>query len=359
MKQRLKAWLLAIPGFEAVCRSLTRHHVRAIMYHRFSEEPTADPRFVDVASLRRQMLYLTAHHPAWTPDRHVACASQGQHPAEACPVVVTVDDGYHDFYGAAFPVFREFGIPATLFVTTGFVDRAIWFWWDKLEHIIFRAANQQRTLEISGRAIRLDVDTQAGRKHAWHQVADRCRFLPNIEKETVIQEVADLLGVSLPADAPPEFRPVTWSQLREMQRAGIRLGAHTVHHPILTRVTSAEAQLEISLSQERLQRESEIPIHWFCYPQGGPADYNAEIQSLVKKAGYSLAYIAYQNLEVPDDSFAISRYCVAADMCEFRWILCGAEYLNLRLRSMLGCSTALGRAYWAGSAEESQRTGNA
>ena len=162
------------------------------------------------------------------------------------------------------------------------------------------------------------------------------------------------MRVPLPADAPLEFRPVTWSQLREMQKAGIRLGAHTVYHPILTRVTTAEAQLEISLSQERLQQESELPIRWFCYPQGGPADYSVEIQNMVKNAGYTLAYIAYQNLEAPGDLLAISRYCVAADMCEFRWILCGAEYLNLRLRRLLGFSTALGEDYWAGSAVQSQ-----
>ncbi len=51
-------------------------------------------------------------------------------------VVITVDDGYLDFYEIAFPALREAGLPATLFLTTRFVDGDIWLWPDQVRYIL-------------------------------------------------------------------------------------------------------------------------------------------------------------------------------------------------------------------------------
>ena len=45
-------------------------------------------------------------------------------------VAFTVDDGYADFVRVAAPIFAEFDCPVTVFLTTGFVDRRQWMWWD-------------------------------------------------------------------------------------------------------------------------------------------------------------------------------------------------------------------------------------
>ena len=47
-------------------------------------------------------------------------------------VVVTVDDGYRDFYRVGWPALRKYGIPATLFVVTGFIDRECCLWVDRV-----------------------------------------------------------------------------------------------------------------------------------------------------------------------------------------------------------------------------------
>ena len=38
-------------------------------------------------------------------------------------------------------------------------------------------------------------------------------------------------------------------------------------------------------------------------------------------------------------------------MNDFRWVLCGAEYLGLRLRAALGLRTGLGASYWTGASD--------
>ena len=51
-------------------------------------------------------------------------------------VVLTVDDGYKNFYEIAYPILREHKIEASLYVTTDFIDGKDWLWFDKLKVIV-------------------------------------------------------------------------------------------------------------------------------------------------------------------------------------------------------------------------------
>jgi len=51
---------------------------------------------------------------------------------KANSVLLTVDDGYQDFYNLAFPILKKYEVPATVFFTTDFIDKRIWLWHDLL-----------------------------------------------------------------------------------------------------------------------------------------------------------------------------------------------------------------------------------
>ena len=51
-------------------------------------------------------------------------------------VVFTVDDGYRNFYLNAFEIFREYAYPATVFLTSDFIEGKLFFWWDTIEYLI-------------------------------------------------------------------------------------------------------------------------------------------------------------------------------------------------------------------------------
>src|SRR5882757_4593443 len=48
-------------------------------------------------------------------------------------IVFTFDDGYRDNLTQALPIFRDFGMPFTVNVTTGFISRSASVWWYSLE----------------------------------------------------------------------------------------------------------------------------------------------------------------------------------------------------------------------------------
>ncbi len=316
------------------------------MYHRFSARATGDSRFVDAETLARQLDLIVAHHQVISPDEHLAHHAHGQPLPGACPVVLTIDDGYRDLLDVAQPLLRERGLPAMLFMTTGLADGPFWFWWDKIEYLVNEAPAAHHEVDVLGRRLTLDLHSPAGRHQAWSDVADRCRFAPNAEKLDFIADLARQLHVALPENAPPHYQGVTWDELRSMVSDGLLVGAHTVSHPILSRVPHAEAEREIGRSRERLEEQLGQPVPWFCYPQGGPADYTDQLCTYLAAHGYAGSYLAYQITSHPGDPYRMPRYCVGTDLVEFRWILCGAEHLVRRLKSLFGLQPDIAAQYW-------------
>lgn len=64
------------------------------------------------------------------------------------------------------------------------------------------------------------------------------------------------------------------------------IGAHTMTHPRLTKISLEEAKKEILDSKKYLEKLTGKEIKSFCYPGG---DYNKEIRDLVEEAGFKYA----------------------------------------------------------------------
>lgn len=96
-----------------------------------------------------------------------------------------------------------------------------------------------------------------------------------------------------------------WKQIVEMQRDGFSFESHSLTHPILTKIDSAQAKKEISYSKEMLEKKLTTPIRFFAY-RGG--HYNDQIKEYVKQAGYHAAVCSrygYNNNE--SDRYALYR----------------------------------------------------
>lgn len=101
-----------------------------IAYHRVKDEMDAHLRPTKVADFERQMRYLAkAYHlmPLETMALHIR--SGKLLPRRA--IAVTFDDGYRDNYEHAYPVLKEYNIPATVFVTTEFIGTGKIPSWDR------------------------------------------------------------------------------------------------------------------------------------------------------------------------------------------------------------------------------------
>ncbi len=98
---------------------------------------------------------------------------------------------------------------------------------------------------------------------------------------------------------------MTWDQLRELDQAGIEIGAHTVHHVDLSKSPPEVQHAEIFGSKATIEQELKTPVVSFCYPSG---KYNDLTLSLTKQAGYLSATTTHPGIaQVGDNQFTLSR----------------------------------------------------
>lgn len=73
-------------------------------------------------------------------------------------------------------------------------------------------------------------------------------------------------------------RPLlTWSRVAELQRAGVRFGAHTVTHPRLSALEWKEAAREVLDSKKQIEDRTGAAVSSFAYPYGAESERLREL----------------------------------------------------------------------------------
>jgi peptidoglycan/xylan/chitin deacetylase (PgdA/CDA1 family) len=87
-------------------------------------------------------------------------------------------------------------------------------------------------------------------------------------------------------------RTIDWDELAELDRAGIRIESHGISHRPLADLEVDEAAREITLSKLRLEERLGRRVRAFSYVKGSEAHYKQVHLSLVRQAGYDVAFTA-------------------------------------------------------------------
>lgn len=260
-----------------------RGRLSVLIYHRVL--PQADPMLpgeVDSESFEWQMA-LMAERFNVLPLRD-ACRRliTGRLPPRAA--AITFDDGYSDNLTVAVPILKRYGLQATFFVATGFLDGGR-MWNDTVIEGVRRAEGPVLDLKKPGLG-RWRIETQRERNRAMQELILKLRHLEFNERLKKIQALEAHLGSSLPNDLM-----LTTSQLRRLADAGMDIGAHTVHHPILTRLDDERARQEIAGSKEMLEAVIDRPVELFAFPNGKPTvDYDQRHVRMARDAGFVAAF---------------------------------------------------------------------
>jgi peptidoglycan/xylan/chitin deacetylase (PgdA/CDA1 family) len=154
------------------------------------------------------------------------------------PVVLTFDDGFHDFYTAARPVLQEFGFTATMYLPTAFIG------------------NPRRS------------------------------FSPSLCWGEGRSEVAS----STINHQPSTGRPcLTWPEVRELSSTGMEFGSHTVSHPKLVECAWPKIESELRASKSEIENRLGVLCPAFAYPYAFPQGNQAfapRFRDLVASVGY-------------------------------------------------------------------------
>jgi len=104
---------------------------------------------------------------------------------------------------------------------------------------------------------------------------------------------------------------VDWDEMRELEAYGVRIESHGISHKPLAELEIDEAAREIAISKVKLEEGLGRPVRAFSYVKGSEADYKPVHPSLVKQAGYDIAFTAVSGANTPrSDPLQLRRYNV-------------------------------------------------
>ena len=255
-----------------------RGRLSILIYHRVlaRDDPFA-PWGIGAEGFTAQMAALRNHFNVIPLSEAIARLRSGSLPPRAA--AVTFDDGYRDNLTVALPILRRYGIPATVFVASGFLDGGR-MWNDTVAEALRVADGPFDLTDLDlGRWDLSEVDHRAA---AFHQLLQRLKYLPQARRIDAATVIAERCG----ADLPTDFM-LSSDELRSLHSAGVEIGGHTKTHPILAGLDDGLALSEIAGNRERLQEIIRAPIPVFAYPNGRPGrDYTETHVRMVRDCGY-------------------------------------------------------------------------
>ena len=115
---------------------------------------------------------------------------------------------------------------------------------------------------------------------------------------------------------PPEFDFLTWEEVAALERSGlVSLGAHTVDHEILSRLSDGELRRQVEESAAEVRRRCRHPSRAFAYPNGRRIDFDRRTRDVLPLAGLDAGLTTIGGLNgAQDDAFALRRLVVDASM---------------------------------------------
>ena len=296
-------------GLFAVMRRFVRTRLLVLCYHSvISDDSPQDPRTNIAVTTRQFESQLQILQSRWNPislaELDVAIKNTTELPNYS--VMVTFDDGFRNNVTLAAPLLRQYGIPAIVFLTTGYIGTTNMLW----------------TQEVTERQHHLRIDVSHPRS------LSRLKQLPNAERLAYLDELR--ANSKLALDSPWQrelYSFMDWDEARQLRSFGIDIGAHTVSHPILSSLLPEGVRQEISACKAKIEQEIGTPCFAIAYPNGGVADFNEVIVEECRKLGFRIGFnlLGRRNPLLRDiNPLSINRVCVTRDvsLIEFERMLC-------------------------------------
>lgn len=312
-------------------RAQMKDQALILMYHRVSPRgqgvPDYSPNGITVtpAEFEMQLRFLRRHYDV-QPLAHIVAAVRGERAFTPNMCAVTFDDGWQDVYEHAFPLLKKYSIPATIYLTTGFIDGKNWFWEERSKYLlalIHKAARRPDQTAAMLESVRRelapfglhDLLLVRENKLPWF-LSQQGRGMKgwNAERRVDLMQCLERLAEKIDPNAPRPF--MNWDEVHEMSRHNIEFGSHTVSHPVLPDLPDGRAMEELAGAAKRIHTQLGCAPRNFAYPYG---KFNEHIRRQVQQEGLASATTTRLGLVKRDsDPYALNRVNMCSDVCAYR-----------------------------------------
>jgi peptidoglycan/xylan/chitin deacetylase (PgdA/CDA1 family) len=226
----------------ALAAAAVRGHGLVLVFHRIADDSPTPQGFipsVPESLFRRQIEALLDVGDIVPLEALLEFRSDHRRPRFA----VTFDDDWTTHYERALPVLRSLGVTATFFLAGRSLHGLGPLWFETLDGLI--AADGIRTVARS-----LGIETGDP-----EQLAIACENDRSLQRR--IEDLPDL-GV----------RHLTDAEIRALGDAGMTIGFHTLHHPLLSLLPESALDSALTQGRDELEQAAGRPVRLFAYPHG-------------------------------------------------------------------------------------------
>ena len=265
---------------------LTLHHVRPPRLDRFQPNRLLEvtPSFLEdvVRWLRRSTLDLISLDEVYRRFAEGLVFEGGRR-----FVCITIDDGYRDTLEWAYPILKKHQVPFTVYIPTSFPNRLGELWWLALEAVI--AGHDRVSLVIDNEDRHFSCRTRAEKLEVFDAIYWWLRGLATeLELRGAVHELCRRYRVDLAAFCADLC--MTWDEVATLARDPlVTIAAHTVNHPILTRVSDDAARREMKMSAAVIEAALGRRPRHLAYPVGDASSAGAREFQLARQAGFATA----------------------------------------------------------------------
>lgn len=240
-----------------------------LLYHRIASSQNyidewSPYRGLSVTSERfeEQMRYIKENYNCLPLPEAIALLSERRLPPKT--VVVTFDDGYRDNLTLALPILEKYDIPATIYVTTGLVNRSEQLWWFEQEFLV--RAMSRLSFEWNGTQYEW---TFKGHEERFHALQVLNRLFKGLRPDQQ-RSLMDTVRSQSTAAYSYDDEILNWDEIIQLDKHPlITIGAHTTSHPMLSLLGKKQLYQEINESKLQLEAVLEHPVEHLAYPFGG------------------------------------------------------------------------------------------
>jgi peptidoglycan/xylan/chitin deacetylase (PgdA/CDA1 family) len=247
-------------------------------------------------------------------------------------VCFTLDDGYRDNEKYAAPAFRKHGIPYTIFIAPGFVERTRTMWWETAEELTRKASSFEFDFGYGVETV--ECSSHNEKYFAFERLA---HFVQSVDEDAAVTKI-DLVAKSEGVDplCIVDQEIMTAIELQELVADPlVRLGAHTLTHPNLARVSEDRLKQELEESAAGVASYCGRKPKAFAYPYGGRNALGLRETRAAAAAGFTVAVTTQagtlnsESLERPTE---LARVSLNGRYQKSRYVRALASGLPFKLR---------------------------
>jgi peptidoglycan/xylan/chitin deacetylase (PgdA/CDA1 family) len=238
----------------------------------------------------------------------------------------TSDDGYADNLTLALPVFRKHNAPLCVYITTGQIERSIFYWAGANEELIFKTDRIDLPPIGDSGPKRLWARNFEEKLTAYRSLNELCHGLGDASS-LILEDVYRQHGVDSQSNL--DRMALTLAQARELASDPlVTIGCHCVTHQRLSLMTESEARLEMEQARQTLESWLDVEVQHLAYPFGRSDACGMREFALARQIGFKTAVTTRQGNLFPGHRNyleCLPRRSIPLNSFKLRSVLFGVE----------------------------------